>query len=245
MGDARRAPGTRARRAPAVLLVVLAAVLSAAALAACGSPALSGQDDALTGYWIGGGESGMRLVHITKEGDSYRVLANPDFEAPGPKLKDGALVVDTHSVVMSLIPAGTDKLDLQLSGQMFETPQTTALKRVDKTQYADAATSLGIDTIRQGLADWKAGGGKKYPPPAEVTPSGHARQDGQLAQQPVHGPADAARRDPGRLRVQAARRRQEVLARRLPLGRQHDRQDAGVSLSRAAAGRSPAGSLPR
>ena len=47
---------------------------------------------------------------------------------------------------------------------MFETPETTTLKRVDETQYADAATSLGIDTIRNGLADWKAGGGKKYPP---------------------------------------------------------------------------------
>ncbi len=151
---------------------MLAAVLLAATLATCGSPAQSGQDDALSGYWIGGGESGMRLVHIVKEGAAYRVLANPDFEAPSPELKDGALVVDTHSVVMSLIPAGKDRLDLQLSGQMFETPETTALKRVDETKYADAATSLGIDTIRNGLSDWKAGGGKKYPPAAEVAPSG-------------------------------------------------------------------------
>ena len=159
-------------RAAAVLAVTLvAAALAVAAVAGCGSPALSG-DDPLAGYWIGGGASGMRLVHIVKEGDSYRVFANPDYEPPAPTLKNGALVVKTHSVVMSLIPAGTDKLDLEYSGDMFKTPETIAMKRVDQATYADAATGFGIDALRKGLAMWKSGGGKEYPPVEEMSATG-------------------------------------------------------------------------
>ena len=58
----------------------------------------------------------MKLVHIVKDGDTYKVLANPDYEAPAPTREDDALVVDTHAVTMSLTPAGTDKLTLELSG---------------------------------------------------------------------------------------------------------------------------------
>ena len=44
---------------------------------------------------------------------------------------------------------------------------------------------------------WKAGGGKTYPPPNEVTPIGHAVQDDPLADQHVHRPAHAARQGKG------------------------------------------------
>jgi hypothetical protein len=158
-------------RAAAGLVAALAVVTLVAALAGCGGPAEGGEDP-LAGYWIGGGESGMRLVHVVKNGDSFKVFANPDYEAPDPALKDGALVVDTHAVVMSLIPAGTDRLDLELSGEMFDTPEISALKRVDETPYADAATGLGINALHDGLAAWKAGGGKEYPPASEMTPDG-------------------------------------------------------------------------
>jgi hypothetical protein len=172
VADARLRSGARSLRATAALALTLAAAaLGVATLAGCGSPALSG-DDPLAGYWIGGGASGMRLVHIVKEGDSYRVFANPDYEPPSPTLKDGALVVETHSVVMSLIPAGTDKLDLEYSGEMFKTPETIPMKRVDKAAYADAATGFGIDALRKGLAMWKSGGGKVYPPVAEMSATG-------------------------------------------------------------------------
>jgi hypothetical protein len=172
VAEARIRSRARVVRAPAVLAMALvAAALAVAALAGCGSPALSG-DDPLAGYWIGGGKTGMRLVHIVKEGDSYRVFANPDYEPPRPTMKDGALVVDTHSVVMSLIPAGTDKLDLEYSGEMFKTPETIAMKRVDQATYADAATGFGINALRDGLAMWKAGGGKEYPPVEEMSATG-------------------------------------------------------------------------
>ena len=59
---------------------------------------------------------------------------------------------------------------------MFKTPVATTLKRTDQTGYADAATAYGLVAIRRGLAMWKAGGGKKYPPANEVTPSGMLAQ---------------------------------------------------------------------
>ena len=114
----------------------------------------------------------MTLVHVAKEGDVYTVYANPDYKAPAPTLKDGALVIDTHAVKLTLSPAGTDKLTFELSGETFKTPQTTELKRVSKTQYDDAAVGLGLSSIGNGLAKWKAGGGKKYPPAPEVSPDG-------------------------------------------------------------------------
>jgi hypothetical protein len=73
---------------------------------------------------------------------------------------------------MTFTPVSTDKLTLEFSGEMFEQPQAVSLARVDETRYADAATAYGVSAIERGLAMWKAGGGKKYPPPKEVTPTG-------------------------------------------------------------------------
>jgi len=167
VGDRRR----RARRATLVLPAVLAAAILAALLAGCGESTATAADP-LAGYWIGGGATGMKLVHIVKNGDAYTVFANPDYEAPAPTKKGDALVIDAHSVKLSLIPAGTDRLTHELTGSALKKPQTTVMKRVDQTQYADAATGFGLDAIRRGLAMWKAGGAKEYPPPAEVTPTG-------------------------------------------------------------------------
>ena len=114
----------------------------------------------------------MRLVHIVKDGDAYKVFANPDYEAPAPAMKNGALVIDTHVVKMTLTPAGTEELTFALTGEGLKKPETTALKRVSETQYADAAVGLGLTSIRSGLARWMAGGAKRYPPASEVTPTG-------------------------------------------------------------------------
>jgi hypothetical protein len=154
----------------AVLVVSLAA-LGAGALAGCGSPA---ENDPFVGYWVGGGMQGqMTLVQIAKDGEGkYVVLANPDQPA-GEAVREGdSLVVDTHAVVMRFTPAPDDKLGLEFSGDMFAQPASTTLKRTDAMQYADAAVGYGIAQIERGLAMWKGGGGKEYPPPKEVAPSG-------------------------------------------------------------------------
>lgn len=168
MGDTCR---THIGRCAALLLALLAAALLAATLAACGGSPKTAEDP-LAGYWVGGDSQGMTLVHVAKEGDVYTVYANPDYKAPAPTLKDGALVIDTHSVKLTLSPAETDKLTFELSGETFKTPKTTVLKRVSETQYDDAAVSFGLTSIRTGLAKWKAGGGNKYPPAPEVSPTG-------------------------------------------------------------------------
>jgi hypothetical protein len=171
VGDARR-PGTwRAARAAAVLLAAAIVALGAAALAGCGSPA---ENDPFVGYWVGGGMQGqMTLVQIAKDEEgTYVVLANPD-QPTGDAVREGdSLVVETHAVAMRLTPAADDKLALEFSGDMFAQPASTTLTSTDATQYADAAVAYGLAQIERGLAMWKAGGGKKYPPPKEVTPSG-------------------------------------------------------------------------
>jgi hypothetical protein len=166
VAEARR---RTARARSALLAALAAAALLFVLLAGCGG---STEDDPFAGYWIGGDAAGMRLVLVVKDGDSYKVLANPDYEAPAPTLEGDALVIDAHAVKMSLVPAGTDELTLKLTGSALKKPQTTQLKRVTETQYADAATGFGLNAIRRGLAMWKAGGAKKYPPPAEVKPTG-------------------------------------------------------------------------
>ncbi len=115
----------------------------------------------------------MTLVQIGKDEDGkYIVLANPDQPA-GEAVREGdSLVVDTHAVVMRFTPAPDDRLSLEFSGDMFEQPASATLKRTDATQYADAAVGYSIAQIQRGLEMWKAGGGKKYPPPKEVTASG-------------------------------------------------------------------------
>ena len=160
----------RASRVAAVLVVALAA-LGVGVLAGCGSPA---ENDPFVGYWVGGGQQGqMTLVEIAKdEAGNYVVLANPDQPAGEAAREGDSLVVDTHAVVMRFTPAPDGKLTLEFSGDMFEQPTSTALKRTDATQYADAAVGYSIAQIQRGLAMWKAGGGKKYPPPKEVAPSG-------------------------------------------------------------------------
>jgi hypothetical protein len=171
VGDARRS-GAR-RRAPLALLGILAAALVAVALAGCGSASSGASSDPLVGYWVGGGQgSQMTLVQILKDGGTYKVLANPNVPA-GDAVKSGdSLVVDTHAVKMKFTPQPNDQLQLGFSGEMFKTPVTTTLKRTDETGYADAATAYGLVAIRRGLAMWKAGGGKTYPPPNEVSSSG-------------------------------------------------------------------------
>ena len=170
MVDARRRGTRHGTRLAAVLVVVLAA-LGPVALTGCGSPA---ENDPFVGYWVGGGMQGqMTLMQIGKNEDGkYLVLANPDQPA-GEAVREGdSLVVDTHAVEMRFTLAPDDRMTLEFSGDMFEEPTATTLKRTNATQYADAAVGYGIAQIEQGLAMWKGGGGKKYPPPKEVTPSG-------------------------------------------------------------------------
>lgn len=176
MADARRVR-LRVRRAPLVLLGVLAAALLAAALAGCGDSTSPSSADPLVGYWVGGGKGAqMTLVQIQKDGETYKVLANPDVPA-GDAVKEGdSLIVDTHAVTMKFTPQPDDELLLRLSGEMFATPVSSSLQRTDETAYADAATAYGLVAIRRGLDMWKAGGGKTYPPPKEVTPSGMLSQ---------------------------------------------------------------------
>ena len=173
MGDARTRSRTRVRSATAGLAVALVAVAwrPRRSPAAAARP-LSGKD-ALTGYWIGGGQQGlMTLVQVQKNGDKYVVLANADAPV-GEGMKEGeSLIVESHAVTTTLTPAADDKLNVEFSGEMFKEPVTTTLQRVDETQYADAATGYGITQIKRGLAMWKAGGGKKYPPAEEVTATG-------------------------------------------------------------------------
>jgi hypothetical protein len=172
VGDARRVH-SRVRRTPLALLAVLAAALLTAALAGCGGSNSSASSDPLVGYWVGGGQGPqMTLVQILEDGGAYKVLANPNVPA-GDAVKDGdSLVVDTHAVKMKFTPQPNDHLLLEFTGEMFKTPVTTTLKRTHETAYADAATAYGLVATRRGLAMWKAGGGKTYPPPNEVTPSG-------------------------------------------------------------------------
>jgi hypothetical protein len=167
VADARR----RSARARGALLAALAAaaVLLPLLLAGCGGSASS---DPLVGYWVGAAKGQMVLVAIFKDGGTYKILANPNRPLGTPRKEGDALVVDTHVVVMRFVPAGADKLTIELSGASLKNGGTIALQRVDETKYADAATAYGVGIIRRGLAMWKAGGGKKYPPPSEVTPTG-------------------------------------------------------------------------
>jgi hypothetical protein len=164
-------PRTTVRRVLTALVVATAVTVSLAVLGGCGG-STEEAGDPLAGYWIGGDASGMNLVHIVQEGDSYAIFANPDYRAPAPTMEGSALVIDSHVVKMTLTPAGTDKLTLEYTGEMFGNGKTVAMKRVDEAAYADAATSLGLQAIQRGLVKWKEGGGKKYPPADEVTPTG-------------------------------------------------------------------------
>jgi len=165
----------RLRRGPLVLLAVVAAALVAAALTGCGTSGggSSASSDPLVGYWVGGGKGAqMTLVQIQKNGETYKVLANPDVPAGDAKKEGDTLVVDTHVVKLTFSPQAADELALEFTGDMFKKPVTVNLSRTDQNGYADAATAYGLVAIRRGLAMWKAGAGKKYPPPGEVTPAG-------------------------------------------------------------------------
>jgi hypothetical protein len=169
----RRSP----RRSTLVALAVVAAAVLAAAVAGCGGSSSAATTDPLVGYWVGGGNAGqMTLVHIQRDGDTYTVLANPDTPTAAAKKEGAGLVVDTHAVIMRFTPQSADKLELEFTGEMFKKPASMTLQRTDETGYADASTAYGILAIRRGLAMWKAGGGKTYPPPKEVTPSGMLAQ---------------------------------------------------------------------
>ena len=174
MADARR---DHIRAKGALLAALAAAALLIAVLAGCGGSGDSAAaDDPFVGDWIGAGKTQMTLIQIANDGGKYIVLANPDVPVGDAEEKDGSLVVDSHAVVMTFTPVSADKLTLEFTGEMFKQPQGVSLKRVDETKYADAATAYGVSVIKRGLAMWKAGGGKKYPPPKEVTPTGMLAQ---------------------------------------------------------------------
>jgi hypothetical protein len=161
----------RVRRLTAAVIAAFAAALLAALLAGCGGSTAS--TDPLVGYWVGGGTGAqMTLVQISSNGGKYAVLANPNRPTGSANKEGDSLLVDTHAVLMRFTPVPADKLQLQFTGQMFKKPVTQSLSRTDQTGYADAATAYGIVAIRRGLAMWKAGGGKKYPPAKEVASTG-------------------------------------------------------------------------
>ena len=86
-----------------------------------------------------------------------------------PRVKNGALVVEHALGRDEPDPRGHgDTLDARrYSGEMFKTPEThPPCSGWTKAAYADAATGFGIDALRSGLAMWKSGGGKVYPPVA-------------------------------------------------------------------------------
>jgi hypothetical protein len=168
VADARRF-GAGGRLAISVLA---AAALLAAALAGCGASS-EASDDPLVGFWIGGAMGDqMTMVQVGKDGEEYIVLANPDAPAGEAQKEGESLVIDTHAVGMRLTPSGEDELTLEFSGDMFESGRSVKLKRVNETQYADASVAQGVSVLERGLAMWKAGGGKKYPPAAEVAVDG-------------------------------------------------------------------------
>ena len=171
MADPRRS--SVGRRTVLVLAALVAVAALAVALAACGGddPAASA-DDPLVGYWIGGGGEQMTLLQIEKDGDNYVVKSNPDQTMGDVKQDGDSLVVDTHVVKVRITPLPQDKLGLEFTGDVFEQPQTVELSRVGETEYADGAAAYGMLLIRRGLAMWKAGGGKQYPPAKEVMPDG-------------------------------------------------------------------------
>jgi hypothetical protein len=173
VADRRR--GLARRLTGLTLVAVLAAALLAVTLAACGSSGGGSEasDDPLVGYWIGAGKGAqMTMLQIKKEGDTYTVLSNPDQSMGEVKQEGGDLVVDTHVVEVRISSLPQDKLRLEFTGEMFKTPQTMELSRVDQQQYKDGAVAYGLVAIRRGLAMWKAGGGKEYPPAKEVMPDG-------------------------------------------------------------------------
>jgi hypothetical protein len=163
----------RLRRPVALLLAALiAAAALALLLAACGSSS-SASSDPLVGYWIGTGKGAqMTMIQIHKDGDTYNVLSNPNHDAGTAKKEGDGLVIDTHVVTMTFTPMPQDKLDLQFTGEMFKQPVNITLTRVTEAEYNDGAVAYGLVAIRRGLAMWKAGGAKHYPPVKEVTPTG-------------------------------------------------------------------------
>lgn len=169
---------SRLRRLRRPVALVLAALVGTVALAlllaACGGgDASESSSDPLVGYWIGSGKGAqMTMIQIHKDGDTYKVLSNPDTDAGAAEKVGDGLVVDTHVVKMTFTPTPQDKLDLQFTGEMFKEPVSVTLSRVTEAEYKDGAVAYGLVAIRRGLAMWKAGGGKQYPPAKEVTPTG-------------------------------------------------------------------------
>lgn len=165
MADSR----TRTTRALLIAGALLGVVLAAAFVAACGG---SAANDPLAGYWLGGDKAKPVLVHIVKDGDTYSARANPDTSL-GATTKDGdSLVVDTHALKMTFAPAAQNTLTVTLAGEALKKGRVLRLRRVDETQYADAAVESGVAAIRRGLAMWIGGGGKKFPPPNEINVNG-------------------------------------------------------------------------
>lgn len=162
-------PRTRAARALLIASALLGFVLAAAFVAACGG---SAANDPLAGYWLGGTKAKPVLVHIVKDGGTYSARANPDTPL-GAATKDGAsLVIDTHAMKMTFAPGAQDTLTVTLAGEALKKGRVLTLRRVDETQYADAAVESGVAAIRRGLMMWIGGGGTKLPPPNEINVNG-------------------------------------------------------------------------
>jgi hypothetical protein len=166
------------------------------ALAACSEATTA--SDPLVGFWLGGASAdGMTMVQVGKDGGNYVVLANPDAPA-GDAVKEGdSLVIDTHAVDLSLAPAGPDQLTLTFSGEMFATPQSVTLKRVDEIQYADASVAQGLAVIQRALAMWEGGGGTQYPPAKEVAADGLLGKMARWPSNPFTGGPMEQGDDPG------------------------------------------------
>ena len=160
------------RRAAGALAALVAAALLAVTLAACGG-ATTASTDPLVGYWIGGGQGDqMTLLQIARDGDTYTVKSNPDQPMGEVEQHGQDLVIDTHVVTVRIQSQSQDELGLEFTGEMFKTPETIELSRVTEQAYKDGAAAYGLVVLRRGLAMWKAGGGKEYPPAKEVLPDG-------------------------------------------------------------------------
>jgi hypothetical protein len=159
----------RPGRALLIVVGLLAALLAASFIAACGGSAAA--SDPLAGYWLGGDNAKPILVHVVKDGEKYSVAVNPDMPLSVTKHGD-SLVADTHAVDMTFAPGADNTLTVTVGGQAVKKERVLTLKRVDETQYADAAVKYGVNAIRSGLKMWLGGGAKTLPPANEVSPSG-------------------------------------------------------------------------
>ncbi len=171
-GVRRARPGTAAAILTTAWSVGVALLIILLGGAGCGGGAVT-SGDPLAGFWLGGGSAEqMTMIQVGVDGGEYVVLTNPDAPAGHAVKKGDSLVIESHAVTTTLTPAGQDRLSATFTGEMFATPQPVVLRRVTRTEYADASVAHGIATLQRGLAMWEAGGGEEYPPAREVAADG-------------------------------------------------------------------------